>query len=280
MNTEIGFNQYGKGRVNVARVIRNDGQDDYRNVTVDVRLQGNFDDAFLTGDNRQIVPTDTMKNTVWAYAADHLAGSVEDFGVALAQHFVNNFEPITSAEIALEDHLWQRIRVGERPDPYAFIGGGPETRIASVEATDGTVLITSGLADLPILKTRGSAFEEFTRDKYTTLWEAPDRMLATELSVSWVYATTDVDFDGTWHDVRRILVETFVEHESSSVQHTLHAMGSAVLTAHETITELTLALPNKHHFEVDLRPFGIKSDEVFFPVNNPHGMIEGTVRRS
>ena len=280
MNTELGANRYGKGRVNVARVIRHDGHDDYRNVTVDVLLQGDFDDAFLSGDNQKIVPTDTMKNTVWAFAAEYLVGSIEDFGVALAQHFVSDFEPVNTAEIALEEHLWRRVKIRDRPDPYAFMAAGPEMRIASVKAKGEDLEIKSGFSGLPILKTHGSAFEEFTRDKYTTLWEAPDRMLATELNVSWLYKTANTEFDETWKDVRRILIETFVEHESRSVQHSLHAMGAAVLAEHKVITEITLTLPNKHHYEVDLRPFGIKNDEIFFPVIDPHGTIEGTIRRS
>lgn len=280
MNTMLGVNRYGKGRVNVARVIRHERHDDYRNATIDVFLQGYFDDAFFTGDNRQIVPTDTMKNTVWAFAAKYLAGSIEDYGVALAQHFVKDFEQVTTAEIALEEHLWRRVKIHDRPNPHAFLGAGPELRVAMVKATLDGLQITSGFSGLPILKTHGSAFEEFTRDKYTTLWEAPDRMLATEISVWWLYSTNDTDFDDTWQNVRHILIETFVEHESRSVQHSLHAMGTAVLAEYETISEVTLSLPNKHHYEVDLRPFGIKSDEVFFPVIDPHGEIEATIRRS
>jgi urate oxidase len=280
MDIEVGANRYGKGRVNVARVVHHKEHHDYRNVTLDILLQGDFDDAFLAGDNRKILPTDTMKNTAWAFAAEYLAGSIEDYGVALARHFVSDFEQVTAAEIALEEHIWQRVKIGNRPNPYAFTAAGPELRIALVTSTGDDVRIKSGFSGLPILKTHGSAFEEFTRDKFTTLWEAPDRMLATEITVSWLYTTTEVDFDETWRDVRRILIETFVEHDSHSVQHSLHAMGAAVLAGHETIAEITLTLPNKHHYEVDLRPFGIKSDEVFFPVNNPHGMIIGTIRRS
>lgn len=279
MSTQIGTNQYGKSRVNVARVIHQEEQDDYRNVTVDVMLQGNFDDAFLSGDNHNIVPTDTMKNTVWAFAAEHLMSSIEDYGIALAQHFVCDFEPVTSAEITLEEHIWERVKIGEQPSPYAFRAIGPEMRMAIITEMDNNIQIKSGFSGLPILKTRGSAFEEFTRDKFTTLWEAPDRLLATEISAYWLYDNTDVDFDKTWYDVRRILVETFVEHESSSVQNSLHTMGTSVLVRHKSIAEITLSLPNKHHFEVDLRPFGIRVDDIFFPVNNPHGTIEATIRQ-
>jgi urate oxidase len=279
MSTLIGTNRYGKGRVNVARVIHHEEHDDYRNVTVDVMLQGDFDDAFLTGDNHNIVPTDTMKNTVWAFAAEHLMNSIEDYGVSLARHFVRDFEAITAAEITLEEHIWQRINIRDKPSPFAFRAIGPEMRMAIITETGDEIQIKAGFAGLPILKTRGSAFEEFTRDKYTTLWEAPDRLLATEISAYWLYNRADVDFDNTWHDVRRLLVETFVEHESRSVQNSLHAMGSNVLAEHKAISEITLRLPNKHHFEVDLRPFGIRVDDIFFPVNNPHGTIEGTIRQ-
>lgn len=280
MNTELGLNRYGKGRVNVARVIRHEMHDDYRNATIDVLLQGDFENAFLIGDNQNIVPTDTMKNTVWAFAAQYLAGSIEDYGVALAQHFVDDFPPVKTAEITIEEHLWRRVRIQGHPDPYAFIAAGPELRVAFVKTNENDLKIKSGFSALPILKTHGSAFEEFTRDKFTTLWEAPDRMLATEITAFWLYKTAVKEFDETWKDVRRILIETFVKHESRSVQHSLHAMGVAVLTEHEAIDEITLTLPNKHHYEVDLRPFGIKSDEIFFPVKDPHGTIEGTIRRS
>lgn len=280
MGAQLGSNQYGKGRINVARIIRKDAGDVYRNATVDVLLEGNFSDAFLSGDNRNVVPTDTMKNTVWAFAANYLDGSIEDYGFALARHFVDDFDQVTRANIALEEQLWNRVKIRDRPDPYSFVGAGPELRVASVGVTGQDVTVRSGFSGLPILKTHGSAFEEFTRDKFTTLWEAPDRMLATEISTTWLYENTSVDFDEIWKDVRRIIIETFVEKESRSVQHSLHSMGTAVLAAHEPISEITLSLPNKHHFEVDLRPFGIKSDEVFFPVKDPHGTIEGTIQRS
>lgn len=280
MDAQLGSNRYGKGRVNVARIIRNDAGDDYRNATVDVLLEGDFDNAFLSGDNSKVVPTDTMKNTVWAFAAKYLDSSIENYGLALARHFVDDFEQVKRADIALEEHLWQRVKVRNRPNPYAFVGAGPEMRVALISVAGEDVKIRSGFSGLPILKTHGSAFEEFTRDKYTTLWEAPDRMLATEISTTWLYDEASVDFNETWEDVRRIIIEVFVEHESNSVQHSLHTMGSAVLAAHEIISEITLSLPNKHHFEVDLRPFGIKSDEVFFPVQDPHGTIEATIRRS
>lgn len=280
METQIGTNRYGKGRVNVARVIHHKEYDDYRNVTVDVMLQGHFNDAFLSGDNHNIVPTDTMKNTVWAFAAEYLAGSIEDYGVALARHFVQDFEPVTAAEITLEEHIWQRVNVGEKPSPYGFRAVGPEMRMAKITEKNGDLEIKAGFSGLPILKTHGSAFEEFTRDKFTTLWEAPDRLLATEISAYWLYNSTDVDFDKRWHDVRRILIETFVGYDSRSVQHSLHAMGRAVLAECDKISEITLNMPNKHHFEVDLRPFGIRADEIYFPVSNPHGTIEGTIRQS
>lgn len=279
MSTLMGSNQYGKSRINVARVIHQEGHDAYRNLTVDVMLQGDFDDAFLQGNNYNVVPTDTMKNTVWAFAAKYLEGSVEDYGVALAKHFVSEFEQVTDAKIALEEHMWKRIIIHDRPNPYAFVATGPEQRVASIVEHGDDIRIVSGFSGLPILKTHGSAFEEFTRDKFTTLWEAPDRLLATEITAHWLYGTAEVDFEASWHDVRRILIESFVEHDSHSMQHSLHTMGTAVLDGHPEIAEITLSLPNKHHLEVDLRPFGIRSDEVFFPVDDPHGTIEGTVRR-
>lgn len=279
MEAKLGNNRYGKGRVNVAKIIRNDAGDHYRNATVDVLLEGDFDEAFLSGDNRKVVPTDTMKNTVWVFAAKYWDSSIEDYGKALARHFVDDFEHVTKADILLEEHLWRRVRIHNRPEPYSFVGAGPELKVATVRVTGEDMTIRSGFSGLPILKTRGSAFEDFMRDKYTTLWEAPERMLATEVNTTWLYAETTVDFEGIWEDVRRIIIETFVKKESRSVQHSLHAMGTAVLDTHEEISEITLSLPNKHHFEVDLRPFGIKSGEVLFPVTNPHGMIEATIQR-
>jgi urate oxidase len=175
-----------------------------------------------------------MKNTVWAFAAKNLSDSIEDYGVALASHFVNDFDAVTKAEIALEEHLWQRVKIRDRLDPYAFTAGGPELRNSRVTASGKDITINSGFSGLPILKTHGSAFEEFTRDKYTTLWEAPDRLLATEITASWRYMAAEADFNNIWEGARLCY----------------------------------------------LRPFGIKNDEVFFPVIDPHGTIEGTIRRT
>jgi urate oxidase len=271
MPVTLTANSYGKSDIRLVTVRRGPERHELRDVTLSIRLEGDFAAAYTGGDNSGVVATDTMKNTVYALAADHPFDDIEDFGLALTDHLLRT--RITSARVELAEHLWERI------DSYAFRRAGSERRTAVVTRDRDTVRVLAGLEDLVVMKTAKSAFEGFPRDRYTTLKETSDRLLATAVRATWRYSRPYVAFGSLWNEVRRILLATFAEHDSRSVQHTLYAMGEAVLETVD-VEEIHLAMPNRHHLPVDLTPFGLENrNEIFVATAEPYGLIEATLRR-
>ena len=276
----LGENSYGKSGIRLVKVRRRGDTHDLADLTVAVGFEGEFTAAHVNGDNADVLPTDTMKNTVYALAKDHPLADIESFGLDLAAHFLSGNPKVTRVSVTLEEHLWERLTVGERPHPHAFRRAGPETRVTLVTRTREAAAVESGLQDLLILKTTQSAFSGFRRDKYTTLKETRDRIFATSVTARWRYSSTGVSFRIVGRGVRQTLLETFAQHESESVQQTLYAMGEAVLERHTEVDEVRLSLPNKHHLLVDLSPFGLENrNEIFVATEEPYGLIEATLRR-
>jgi|SRR6185369_4444751 len=282
MPVTVTANSYGKSEVRLVTVRRGPDRHELKDVTVAIRLEGDFAAAYTQGDNTGVVATDTMKNTVYALAAEHPFDDIEDFGLALTDHLVKTYPQIASARVELTEHLWERIEtagVESQPHPHAFRRAGSERRTAVVTRSADTVRVLAGLEDLVVMKTARSAFEGFPRDRWTTLKETGDRLLATALRATWRYSRPFVSFGRLWSDVRRVLLETFAEHDSRSVQHTLYAMGEAVLETLD-VEEIHLAMPNRHHLPVDLTPFGGDNrNEIFVATTEPYGLIEATLRR-
>jgi urate oxidase len=277
---ELGRNRYGKASIHLVRVIRGPDGHRLRDLVVAVALEGDFDAAHTDGDNRLVVATDTMKNTAYAYARDHLDGSIEAYGRALAEHFLD-FEQVDRATVNVRGHHWQAIDVAGRPAPDAFVRGGEGTRVATVAATRAETTVEAGVEDLVVMKTTRSAFKGFPRDRYTTLPEADDRLMATKITAIWRYGAPDLDFDATFAAVRTTLLEVFADHDSPSVQTSIWIMAKAILERHDAVEEVRMILPNLHHWLVDLAPFGLTNDgEVYMSTTEPHGLIEATVRRS
>lgn len=280
-------NAYGKAQVRVVKVLRSEDRHDLIDFTVGIRLTGDFGAAYVHGENSAVLPTDTLKNTVYALAARHDVAQPEELGWLLVEHFLETVGAARTVEVELLQRPWARLTVGGQPHTHAFEGSTGERRLAWVRGEDtGERSVAAGLGGLLVLKTTGSAFTGFPKDEYTSLEEAQDRLLATELEARWEYGEGDyggVDLDfGKLHDsVRTRLVETFAEHdESQSVQHTLWAMGEAVLETRSEVDEVRLILPNKHHWRVDLSAFGLDNpDTVFVATDEPFGLIEGTVQR-
>jgi urate oxidase len=271
---------YGKSRVRLVQVRRQPDRHHLRDLTIAIRFQGQYDESYTEGDNRAVLPTDTMKNTVYALAARTPVEEPESFGAALAQHFLARNPRLSRARIDLTEHLWERIKRGEREHGAAFVRRGPETRTAAVQANRRRTLVGAGIADLLVLKSAHSAFSGFLRDEYTTLPETRDRLLATSLTATWRYRSAEVDFSAAWHGVRRTLLDVFAEHHSESVQHTLHAMGQAVLDGLDDVSAIHLVMPNRHHLPVDLARLGLENrNEIFVATDEPHGLIEATLVR-
>ncbi|MBA2306059.1 MAG: urate oxidase [Acidobacteria bacterium] len=271
---------YGKSRVRLVQVRRHGDRHDLRDLTVAIQFKGHYDESYTDGDNSAVLPTDTMKNTVYALAAREPVDDPERFGLALARRFLDRNARLVRARIDLTEHLWRRIPRGEREHGHAFMRTGPETRTAAVQSHRRRTIVEAGIADLLLLKSADSAFDNFMRDEYTTLPETRDRIMATSLTATWRYSDPDIDFGPAWNGVRRTLLEVFAEHESESVQHTLHAMGQAVLDNIEHVTAIHLVMPNKHHLPFDLTHLGLTNkNEIFVPTDEPHGLIEATLLR-
>jgi urate oxidase len=271
---------YGKARVRLVQVLRRSDAHHLRDFTVAIRFEGEYDESYTAGNNRAVLPTDTMKNTVYALAARHPVREPEAFALLLGRHFLDRNPRLKRVRIGITEHLWERIRRGEREHGHAFVRRGPETRTAAVQARRRRTLVGAGISDLLVLKSAHSAFSGFLRDEYTTLPDTRDRVLATSLTATWRYRDVEMDFDPTWHAVRRTLLDVFAEHHSESVQHTLYAMGQAVLDTVPDVTAINLIMPNKHHLPVDLSRLGLENrNEIFVATDEPHGVIEATLVR-
>ncbi|MRH87565.1 urate oxidase [Nocardia sp. SYP-A9097] len=280
MSIKLGPNRYGKAETRVVRVNKNGTKHQIRDLNVSVALSGDMEEVHLTGDNAAVLPTDTQKNTVFAFAKQHGIASPEDFGLKLARHFVGSQPTIDHARIELEEYEWERNVVGLNAHPHSFVRSGRETRTALVHYDGNRAWVVSGLKDLTVLNTTKSEFHGFIKDRYTTLRETRDRVLATEVNAQWRHSGENAEWDKSYEVVKRCLLQAFADTHSLSLQQTLYEMGERVLETCPDIAEVKLVLPNKHHFEVDLSPFGLVNDnEVFWAADRPYGLIEGTVVR-
>jgi urate oxidase len=268
----LGPNRWGKSDVRLSKVFRGDDGDDFLDLTAQVLLRGDVAAAHVEGDNSAVVPTDTMRNTVYGLAQDHLTRDLEGFGEVLCRHFLAK-AGIDQATVTLYESIWAR------ETSNGFIGGGSERRKARV-ARGSEESTSAGVEGLVVLKTSGSAFDGFPQDEFTILPEASDRMLATSVTANWGYSDVPEDTSATWSLVRRVLVDRFFEDWSASVQHQGYLMGEAVLDAVAEIAEISLRLPNQHHLPFDLTRFGMEWEgTVFHPVSEPFGDIYLTVTR-
>ena len=271
---------YGKSRVRVMKVTHHPDRNDIKDLTVHIQFEGDFETAFTAGDNSPVLPTDTMKNTVYALARQGPVDPPEEFGERLARHFLGACPAARRAVLALAVHRWDRTGAGDEPDPHAFVRGPAERRLATVTMDETGVAVEAGLDGLGLLKTTGSGFAGFLRDAFTTLNETDDRILATDVEAHWRYAGPLRDYTAAWNAVRASLVETFARQQSASVQHTLYAMGEAALAACPDAAAITLTMPNRHHLLVDLTPFGLDNpNEIFVATDQPFGVIEATISR-
>ena len=280
MGVVLGPNQWGKAENRLVRVVRDTPRHEIRDLTVSTALRGDMEAAHRHGDQAAVLPTDTQKNTCYAYARSHGIGAIEDYALTLARHFVADVEPVTGARVAVDEHAWDRAPVGPDGHDHTFVRRGTEVRTAVVEVDGAGERVVSGLRDLVLLKSTGSEFAGFLVDGYTTLQPTHDRIMSTSLDVRWTWSGVDVDWDATWAAVRRVLLERFATVHSRALQQTLWEMGRAVLEAHDGIAEIALVAPNRHHFVVDLAPFGLDNpNEVFFAADRPYGLIEAVVTR-
>ena len=284
MGIVLGANQYGKAEVRVVRIIRDTPRHEIRDLCVSTALRGDFAAAHLTGDQSAVLPTDSQKNTVYAFAKERPPGEIEDFALGLARHFVAEYRrsPAPGSRSTSTPGSASRPTAGRtitRSSAAARRSGTPSSR--STRPADGQrAWVLSGIKDLVVLKSTGSEFHGFYTDAYTTLAPASDRILATQLLARWRYAAAAADWAACYAGVRSALLTAFAGTHSLALQQSLHAMGTAALTACPEVAEIRLSAPNKHHFAVDLAPFGLDNPgEVFFAADRPYGLIEAAVTR-
>ena len=271
---------YGKARVRVLKVTRDGARHSLKELDVQVMLHGDFDASYTKADNKLVVATDSMKNTVNVFAKEKLGAETEPFGVALAEHFIQSYAHVDRCEITLSEHCWERLNIAGQPHPHSFTEHGAARPTARVVATrDGTV-VESGIEDLLVLKSTASGFEDFLRDKFTTLPETGDRVFATKLQAVWTFDKKPASYAATNQKILAAMLKAFAENFSPSVQVTLFQMGEAALQAAPEVKKIHLAMPNQHCLLINLSPFGLENkNELFVPTDEPHGQIEGTIER-
>ena len=285
VSVTLGANKYGKAENRVVRIYRDTPRHEIVDLNVTSQLRGAaLADCYLTGDNALVVATDTQKNTAYAFAKQFGIRSPEEYLLKLAEHFVDGFDWIEGGLWQAEQYEWDRIVVDGAPHDHAFVRRGQGTRLAAVHVLDAATHVTGGVKDLVLLKSTGSEFSGFPRDRYTTLAETDDRIMATSVTGRWRLlpeaVEAGIDYNGLYAEVSSVLLSTFATVHSLALQQTLFAMGKAAIEARPEIAEVRFAMPNRHHFAYDLTPFGLENPgEVFHAADRPYGLIEGTITR-
>ena len=269
-------NQYGKAENRVVRVTRDTDRHEIIDLNVTSQLRGDFEAAHTEGDNANVVATDTQKNTIFAFARESIT-SPESFLLRLADHFTSEFDWVSGGRWAAEEFGWSRINDHD----HSFYRSAPEIRTAVLVREGDTDTMITGFYGLTVMKTTQSGFTGYPKDKYTTLPETEDRILATDIATRWRYNTADVDYDATYDSVKNLIMNKFCEGYSRGLQQTLYLMAAAVIREHDTIDEIKFSCPNKHHFLSDLSFCGLDNPgEVFYAADRPYGLIEATIQRT
>ncbi|MFM9947159.1 MAG: factor-independent urate hydroxylase [Saprospiraceae bacterium] len=281
MKIQLTQDSYGKSAVRVAKITRHGDYHEFKEVHVAIQLEGDFETVYSEGDNSKVLPTDTMKNTIFGLAKDHPLHTIEDFGLFLADYFLKNNPQVAKVTLDLTQIRWDRMTLNGVPHPYSYVGGGNEKATANVQSTRRETQLRSGISELRILKTTHSGFENYIVDQFTTLPPAADRILATELEAIWNYnAPNGHDFQKTREKIREDLLTAFAAHHSRSVQHTLYAMGEAVLKHTPAVSEISMKMPNLHYLPVNMAPWGLTNkNEIFVASGDAYGYITGTLKR-
>jgi urate oxidase len=276
----LGKNQYGKAENRIVRIYHDTPRHEIHDINVSTCLRGDFSAAHLAGDQSDVLPTDTQKQTAYAYAKEKGLESIENYGLALARHFVHDVNPVQAARIEIDEYAWERAVVDGTEHDHTWIRKGQEVHTAAITVDGDSEWVVGGLKDLVILKSTGSEFAGFLEDEYTILEPTHDRVMATSLVAQWRFITVDLDWDGVYSGIKSRLINQFAVVQSLALQQTLYEMGAAVLKAYPDIAEIRLSAPNKHHFVYDLSPFGLENNnDVFNADDRPYGLIQTTVTR-
>jgi len=280
MSIQLSSTSYGKSAIRVMKLIRHADWHEIKEVEVCTLFEGEFKEAHTVGDNSNVLPTDTQKNTVFALAKDHPLDTIEEFGIHVAKHFHDTNPQIHKVRVELSQKQWTQIQDNGNPHPQAYQRGSDEKWNAVIELNADGMTVQSGISDLLILKTTDSGFSNFRRDEFTTLKDTEDRIFATSLSALWTYTLSSLDFSSLRSAIHGHLLSSFANHKSLSVQHTLYDMGKRVLDQVSDVNKIDLDMPNKHHLLVNLAPFNLANvNEIFIVTDDPYGVIKGSLER-
>ncbi|MEY2576914.1 MAG: urate oxidase [Verrucomicrobiota bacterium] len=272
--------RYGKAEVRVLKILRDGPVHTLKDLEVAAYLKGDFASSYTSGDNSKVVATDTIKNTINVFAKQHLGEEIERFGLILAEHFLTRYEQVHEAEIQILERPWKRLAVNGEPHSHSFAAGSDARMFTSVNCSENAKTVRSGIRNLVILKSTGSGFENYPKDEFTTLPETADRILATSFSATWTFKEQPDHYSRANEGILNAMLRVFANSYSPSAQTTLFQMGEAALAACGEISQLDLAMPNKHCLLINLAPFGLENkNEVFVPTDEPHGDITATVAR-
>jgi urate oxidase len=278
----LGHNSYGKSNVRLTKVVRNGTRHELFEISVNIQLEGNFDAAYCEGDNRACIATDSMKNTVYVLAKEHRFDSIEQFSLILVRHFLATYPQVSAALIELTQSSWQRIAVDGKPHDHAFTSAGPQLRYARavLDRSGQQPGLRGGVRGLLVLKTTASEWRDFVDDRYRTLKDARDRIMATKVDADWAYNALDGEFASFAALIDNAILTTFATRYSLGVQQTLKDMGDAALAACAAIDSISFTLPNLHRIPFNLEPFGLKfENDIYVATDEPYGLITGTITR-
>lgn len=281
MAITLAENTYGNSRIHFLRVAKQQGRHDLREINISIGFDGDFADAHIQGDNRKILPADTMKNTVYALARQHSIEPLENFALHLVDHFLTYNPQVRSVFIEASENMWTRLAHGAKPYASAFAHAGNERRTASLIGTREGNQVRAGIAGLAVLKTSHAAFQGFKKDPYTTLQEEAECILSTVINADWQYTGDDAEFGPLWHAARRTLLETFADHDSHSLQHTLYAMGQVILENFDNVSEIHLSMASNDFHLADLNALGMDNPgTIFLPIEEPQATVEATLKKT
>lgn len=286
MSATLASHQHGKSHVRLGRVWRTGSVHHFVELRVHTMLESDMEHAYLTESNEGMTATDTQKNCVYYVAKQFTKPcSPEEFGLALAQHFVREYpKTVWKAKVAVEMMPWRRLDVGGQPHDHGFMMQGSEIRTAYVTFdSKGKAEVTAGLKDLKVLKTTQSGYSGFLHDKYTTLPDASDRIVATSVTATWRYSRPPASYDAAYGAVKEALCSAFYGPPkggvfSPSVQFTLYRMAQGALARVPEVESVFLNMPNLHF--IPCTPVTSTFDhDVYVATSEPHGNIEAVVTR-
>jgi urate oxidase len=274
-------NRYGKGRVRVMRIHRDGDRHEVSQLNIKAMIEGDFARAYTDGDNSTSVSTDTIKNVVNVIARENTGLCPEQFCQVLAKKYLDSYPQVSSVSITSHETKWSRLSFGGKPHPHSFVldsNGKPTVELTI--ARDGPSTLISGVDGFTFMKSTQSGWENYVKDRYTTIPPTADRMCATSMVASWKWSGTPQSYPAINAKILDTLLEVFSTTYSKSVQDSLYRMGEAALAAVPEISEISMACPNMHFIPINLSAFGMdNNNDVFLPTDEPHGQIECTVGR-